>query len=157
MRQATFGSGEFIPERELELVREVWEAIQAKKLDQLDDLVDAAYEWDCVAERPGIQVVRGREAVKAFIETWPKGWDEYRLWSEHLIECDHHILQFVHLRARREDPPGRLDQPAALLHTLTEGRLLRTEVYFHRGDALEAVGLPEAGGGGDGKKPSSSL
>ena len=133
-----------IPERELELVRKVWEGIQTKKLDQLDDLVDLAYEWDCVAERPGTQVKRGREAVKAFIETWSEGWDEYRMCCERLIDCDDHVLQFVRLRARRSGDRGaQLDQPAALLHTLAEGKLLKTGAYFHRDDALEAVGLSD--------------
>ena len=111
-----------IPEAELKLVRKVWEGIRTRKLDQLDDLVDAAYEWDRAAERPGTQGERGREAVKAFIETWSDGWDEYRLSSEQLIECDHRILQLVRLRAHRAGERAiRLDQPGALVHTLVGG------------------------------------
>lgn len=134
----------FIPEAELELVRKVWTAIQTRKLDQLDDLVDAAYEWDAVAECPGTQVQRGREAVKAFIESWPEGWDEYRVSSEQLIECDGRIVQLVRLRAHRSGERAmRLDQPGALVHTLAEGKLQKTEAYWHRGDAFKAVGLSD--------------
>lgn len=139
------------PEPELELVRRAWESIQTKQLEQLDDLVDGAYEWDCAAEHPGVQVHRGREAVKAHIATWPEGWDEYSLWSEELIECEHGILQLVHLRAfrqdrggaRREDRGAEIDQPAAFFHTLAEGRLLKTDVYWHRRDALAVAGLSD--------------
>lgn len=131
-----------MPQREVELVRRFWEIVRTNELDQLDDLVDPAYQWDCAAERPGVQVRRGREEVKAFIRAWADGWDEYCISSEGLIDVDQRVLHFVHLRARREGNRGvRVEQPAALVHTLAEGKLVRTEGYFNRADALKAVCL----------------
>jgi ketosteroid isomerase-like protein len=112
-----------------------------------DDVVDRfalpEYEWHSAEGVPGGGAHRGREAVKSFVREYLGSWRSYSLEEEQLVEVGDRVLALVHVRAEGKASGVVLDVEVAYVHTLRDGRLLRTDVFFDRQSAFEAVGLKE--------------
>jgi uncharacterized protein len=109
----------------------------------LDRFALPEYEWHSAEGVPGAGVYRGREAVKGYVREFLASWRSYSLEEERIVEVGDRVLALVHVRAEGKASGVVLDVAVAYLHTLRDGKLARTEVFFDRREALEAVGLSE--------------
>jgi ketosteroid isomerase-like protein len=101
-------------------------------------------EWRTAAEDPDAAIHRGREAFRRYLQQWMDSFDGLRADIEEYIDAgDDQVFTWVRWTGRGHVSGVDADWHLAVVYTLRDGRVVRGEEYFHRAEALEAVGLSE--------------
>jgi ketosteroid isomerase-like protein len=89
-------------------------------------------------------VIRGLEARMDFQRRWRAEWGEFRFLPEELVDLgDERILVVGRMTGSGLSSGAGVDNDWAYLVTISAGRVTREQVFLDRGQALDAVGLPE--------------
>lgn len=105
---------------------------------------DDQWEMRMPAEYPeGEQVFRGPAGFARFTAITREAWGRWRFEAERFFDLGDRVLVFVRVVAQGEASGVPVVLETAHVQTLHDGRIVRTEVYRKRPDALEAVGLRE--------------
>ena len=93
----------------------------------------------------GLEGTRGREARIRFQQRWIADWGEFRFEPAEIIDLgDGRRLMWVgRVRGTGLSSGVPIDRECAVLLTLSDGWVLREEVYFEHAPALAAAGLSE--------------
>ena len=103
---------------------------------------DDQWEMRMPAEYPeGDQVFRGPAGFAQFTAMTREAWASWRFEVERFFDLGDRVLVFVLVVAQGEASGVPVALETAHVQTLQDGRIVRTEVYRKRPDALEAVGL----------------
>jgi ketosteroid isomerase-like protein len=83
----------------------------------------------------------GLDAIRDNFEHWKGAWEELEVTVEELIDAGDRVFVTAHHRGRGRGSgvQGRL----YTVYTLRDGKVLRTDEYADRAEALEAAGLQE--------------
>jgi ketosteroid isomerase-like protein len=131
-----------VSEENLEIVRLLYRAMDARDLEAIAELVHPDAEW-IPDSRVGEGPVRGRENVIRFFADRAEMFDGIRTELERFWETDDKVLVFVRLTGRGRASGARFDVRIGHLWTLRDGAVVRGEGYGDRTEALEAAGLKE--------------
>jgi ketosteroid isomerase-like protein len=94
------------------------------------------------AEDPSRPVFYGVEGFVSSFRDWLSAWESWVVTATDFIEADEsRVLVMLDVRARSKTHQSRCPSRAPNLLTLRDGRLARPELFFERGQALEAAGL----------------
>jgi len=86
----------------------------------------------------------GIDAIRDNFEHWKGAWDELEVEVEDVIEVgEDRVLLTAHHRGRGRGSGIEVDTRLYSIYTLREGKVLRTDEYADRAEALEAAGLEE--------------
>jgi ketosteroid isomerase-like protein len=127
----------------VEIVRAFVEAFNARDMEALLELCDPEVEVDWSRSR-GLEarVYVGREAVRAFFNTFSQTFDRVIVSPDEFIECGEHVV--VPNRGHFWGRDGvKVEARSVLVWTLRKGRVVEHRLYQERAEALEAVGLSE--------------
>ena len=129
-------------EENVEIVRRLYEAMNAGELEATSELIHPDAEW-IPDSRVGEGPVRGRENVIRFFTDRAEMFDEFRTEPERFWETGDKILVFVRVTGRGGASGAEFDIRIGHLWTLRDGVVVRGEGYGNRDEALEAAGLRE--------------
>jgi ketosteroid isomerase-like protein len=128
----------------VELTRSAFDAFNRGDLDAVTGLHHPAIEWQTTTEDPDAAVHQGRDAVRRYIEQWVESFPGLRTEVE---ECFEVSEDRVFMTSRWIGQGGASGVPMewrlSLIFTFQDEMVIRTEEYFDRMEALEAVGLSE--------------
>jgi ketosteroid isomerase-like protein len=104
---------------------------------------DTELEWRTVAEVPGPQLMRGRDAVIEAFRGLLHEFPDWRVEPQEFIEAGGAILvrNIALATGRHSGVPIR--QEFTQIWTFDDARPIRVREYLDHADALEAVGLSE--------------
>ncbi len=85
----------------------------------------------------------GREGVRAAYLDWLAPWATYRVEIEEAIDLGDRVLLLNRGFGRREGSQAEVENAAAALWTVRDGKIARADFYADRAEALKAVGLAE--------------
>jgi ketosteroid isomerase-like protein len=89
-------------------------------------------------------VVRGPDGLRSWFLEIDQQFEEWRAQIAEVREVGRDrllVLGEIHLRGRESEV--EFDQPMAWLMDFRDGRVLRLQLFTHRSEALEAIGLRE--------------
>jgi uncharacterized protein len=129
-------------EENLELIRRLYRAMDARDVEAAAELADPALEW-IPDRRVGEGPVRGREQVIRFFEDRAAMFGEIRTEIERLWDSGDKVLAFIRLMGVGRSSGAGFDVRIAHLWTISDGRVIRGEGYGDRDEALEAAGVSE--------------
>jgi hypothetical protein len=93
------------------------------------------------ASRP---VVHGLDGFVSGFGDWLSAWETWVVTPTDFIDVDENrVLVILDVRARSKTHQVEMPVEGANLLTIEDGRLARIELFFDRGQALEAAGLSE--------------
>ena len=128
----------------VEIVRRGAEVFNADLDRWVSEFFAPDIEWRTAAEDPDAAVHRGREAFRRYLQQWMDSFDGLHADVEEYIDSgDEQVFTWVRWTGRGRASGVDADWHLAVIYTLRDGRVVRGEEYFHRADALEAVGLSE--------------
>ena len=109
------------------------------------ELIDPEIEWQGPREFPDLaETVHGYEGIARYAAKIAEAFNGYRMVPERFIDAGDHVVVFARERGRGKGSGAEVQtQLTAHLWTLKNGKALRMQSYWDRGDALEAVGLRE--------------
>jgi ketosteroid isomerase-like protein len=93
---------------------------------------------------PDRKTIRGREAMRTWLESWGKLWHEPRMdVVDTAAPTETTVVVLIRFsgRARRSEIP--LDASYLVIVTMVDGRISRVKLRAYNGEDLEAVGLSE--------------
>jgi ketosteroid isomerase-like protein len=109
----------------------------------LSDIYDSDAEWVAAREDPDSATHRGLEAIRRYFAQWTGTFESVDLRAEELIDAGEKVFAWIRFSGHGTTSgiPAELEQ--AQVWTFQDGKVLRVEEFFDRGEALEAVGLRE--------------
>jgi ketosteroid isomerase-like protein len=96
------------------------------------ELPDFAGEW------------HGLEGLKKATVEYLNVWEDYRFEVERFVDLGDRVLVLEVQTARGRRSGAVTSQEVGTLLTLRDGKIVRWEYYWNRGEALQAAGVSEA-------------
>ena len=108
------------------------------------EAVSEELEWIPAAEMAEQRSFRGRDDFVDFMRGWTEDFEEYSVDLERLIDAgNHRVVGLFHQTATGRGSGVPVRQDYAMVYELTDGQLVRMQIYLDRDAALEAAGLSE--------------
>ena len=127
----------------VEIVRRGWAAYEG------GDINAAIADMDpnmvtCVAESvPVAGTYHGPEGFLQLTLDWAESFDELEISSKEFIDAGDQVLVRALHRSRGAQSGVPVETDIYYVFTIRAGRVVRTDVFYERNPALEAVGLRE--------------
>jgi ketosteroid isomerase-like protein len=128
----------------VEVVREVWSAYNARDFDRSLD----CFAEDCLVEDvpdlPDRATYKGKEGVRERTRHFRKTWGDWVWEPEEFIDAgDDVVVAMVVMRAHGSGSGAPIEAQAAFVYEVRDGRIVRDRAFTSRSQALEAAGLSE--------------
>ena len=136
--------------RNVEIVREVFEAHGRRDWDDVYELYSPDIEWD-----GGILwgdwgeggVARGRDGLREAWRRWIEAFEFARFEAHDHVDVGDDVLIRVRMHARGRGSGLETDQVLALVWTVADGLVVRVRAYTELEEARAAVGLGKSSSG----------
>jgi uncharacterized protein len=123
----------------VEIVRDAMDAMKRGDARAMDGLAHADYEFQTTAALPNAGVYRGLEAVMSFSREFDDTWEKFAIEEQQVRDHDDTVVILGRVKAKGKASGVALETPVAYVHTLRDGKLARTRVFFDHADAIEAA------------------
>jgi len=131
-------------ERNLEIVRQVYECVDQRRWDRLAELLDPSVaQYGTVGGLEEGTVVHGAREITQMYESEADAWDRQRIEPERLIDAGDRVVVFQREYQRGRHSGLELVVETAAVIDLRGGRVVRMQGYMDRAAALRAVGLSD--------------
>ena len=129
----------------VELVRATWEAWERGDTNGVLSFVDPEVEWLTAIDR-GLgragSLYHGHEGMRELWNLWRSEFDDFSIQADEIRDLgDERILSLAHWQFRGRASGILVESQLALLMTLRDGKIVRSEDYLSHQEALEDVGL----------------
>jgi len=129
----------------VEIVRRVAEAWQSDDLEGFLCLLDPEIEWLTAIER-GLgsagSVFHGHEGVRELWNLWRTEFEDVWIETGEVRDLGgERVLRLAHIRFRGPGSGIAVESQLALLMTICDGKIVRSEDYLSHKEAREDVGL----------------
>ncbi len=104
---------------------------------------EAIFDPDVVINPTEEGPSHGLDAIRDNIEQWKDAWEELEVTTEEFIDAGDRVLVTAHHRGRGRGSGIEVDTRFYLVYSLRNGKVVRSDEYADRADALNAAGLPE--------------
>lgn len=83
----------------------------------------------------------GMDGMIAGWQDWLVPWERYEVRIDELVDAGERVVALATLSGRTRHDRVELQQPAAAVVTVVDGRITRVEFHLDQREALEAAGL----------------
>jgi ketosteroid isomerase-like protein len=132
-----------MPERNVELIRRVVEALSVQDVDVLSGFCDPSVDLNSTFAAVGGAVYHGHEGLRMWRRDLAEAWGEIRNEPEAYFDLGEHTLVFYVLRARGRHSGAEVAMLAALVARWRDGLIVYMKSYSNREDALCDLGVSE--------------
>ena len=129
----------------VEIVRQIVEAINRRDADAFVTTVSPDVEWeDAVFWTEGSRTFRGRAGVRDWLNQILEPWESFHVEADEVIDVgdDRFVVGFG-FTARGKESGVETQLRFWAMCWVADGRITRREVFRARAEAIEAAGLSE--------------
>jgi ketosteroid isomerase-like protein len=105
-------------------------------LDMLDEGIEV-HDHDT----PDQGEYRGRAGVERWLRDWGDAWAEWSSEPEEFIDADDAVIVVIRMHAKGLGSGVELDRQDALVYRFRDDKIVRTDYYNSKVQALEAAGV----------------
>jgi ketosteroid isomerase-like protein len=128
----------------IELVRELLEAVNRRDAEGMIERIHPDYEFVPIMAALEGRVYRGADGVRQWIVEMTDHWEYFVCCPLEYHDLNDRVIAFGHWRARGRASGVEVDgQPATWLAWILEGQLHRWRTFTDRKEALKAAGVTE--------------
>ena len=131
----------------VEIVQQVFDAVERRDSQAALALYDADFEWDFSrvpwGEVAGSGVYHGRDALPRVYRDWHSAWENYEEKLEELIDAGESVISVLTARGRGRASGAEIEMTTVGVWTVRDGKVVQSVWFPTRAEALEAVGLRE--------------
>jgi ketosteroid isomerase-like protein len=128
-----------MPPGNVELVREIIDALNRGDVDAMLARMDPDFEWRPLEDSPVSPTYRGHEHVRRYVEDWLSTLDNLRLELGEPSAVGDHVVVVVEGHGRGHASGVELYSRFCQVWTLRRGRAVRMEEYATRDQGLAAL------------------
>ena len=131
-------------EENVDLLRRALEAFPRGEMEEMLSYMDPEGEFhSAIVGGAEGNVYRGHDGFRRWYADSFESFEELRNeWSE-FRDLGDRVLALGHVKARARESGVELDSPLGFLVTVRDGKVVRSEGFLSRAEALEAAGLRE--------------
>jgi uncharacterized protein len=129
--------------RNVEVVRELYEAFNEGALDSVLEAANPDLEFDASDRLPDEGVMRDREAYRRFLERTFETWAQFRVQVDELVDAGDAVVALGRTAGVGQVSRATVEERTAHVIWLRDGRPYRLKVFVDRDEALRAAGLLE--------------
>jgi ketosteroid isomerase-like protein len=132
-------------QQNIELSRELVEAVAQKDADGLVELTDPEVEWHSFFAQLGEGgVYRGHEGIRRYMSDLMDAWEVWRFFEHGVLAVDDLVLMMGHFEYRgRDSGIETISPPAGVLVKFRDGRAVFMRSWRDPARALEAAARQE--------------
>jgi ketosteroid isomerase-like protein len=130
-----------MPARNIEIVRQGYDAWNRGDMAAVLELVDPSFEWHEASEVPGGVHVYTREQFQSYLISLARHWETFRFETRELREAGDLVLADVLERARGRASGVEVTQRFVHVWTMRNQRACRMRAYLDKREAMRAAGL----------------
>jgi ketosteroid isomerase-like protein len=128
----------------VEVVKTLFAAFADRDFETAAEVLDASVEIrPAIVGGPEGVVHRGPDGMRRFWADVDAAWGQFRIAPEEFRELDGGVLVVGRALARGRESGIALDQGAAWIAEVREGRIVKFQSFSNRAEALEAAGLSD--------------
>jgi ketosteroid isomerase-like protein len=127
----------------VELVKRLLDAFNAKDLDRFTGLTTPDFEWSPSMVAIEGEVFVGRAGIEAYFGRMTDGWDSFRVEDGVLRDLGSRVLWSGRLEGRGRISGAPVSAPLDILYELRDGKISSMRSFLDHDDALKAAGLDE--------------
>jgi uncharacterized protein len=136
-------------ETNLEVARRGYEAFRRGDFSWIVEQMSPEIVWHDASEIPGARRHAGIDDVRAFLESFPRIWEEPRFEPEQLHQAGDTVVALVRFTGRGRNSGAEVSRELAHLFEFSDGKVVRVVTYFDREQALLALEDARAGSKAD--------
>jgi uncharacterized protein len=129
--------------RNVEVVRELYEAFNEGALDSVLEAANPDLEFDASDRLPDEGVMRDREAYRRFLERTFETWAQFRVQVDELVDAGDAVVALGRTAGVGKASRAAVEERMAHVIWFRDGRPYRLKVFVDRDEALRAAGLLE--------------
>jgi ketosteroid isomerase-like protein len=126
----------------VETLRALFDAFARGDIEAWDSLVDQDVEFIPEADWPEAEI-RGKDAVRDFLVTVEEPWEPGAYEVDEITESGDQVVGRMTRTLRGKASGIQVDYDYWIVATFRKGKLLRTQWFSDRRQALEAAGLSD--------------
>jgi uncharacterized protein len=131
-----------VSQQNVEIVRRAFEAYARGDVPAM--LKDAHPEQIIYRADPDGATYHGREGLMQAIAEWVEDFDEFTATAREFIDAnDHQVVVRVHQKAVGAQSGAPTEADFWFVHTLSDARITRLDMFASKAQAFEAAGLGE--------------
>jgi ketosteroid isomerase-like protein len=128
-------------EREVSVVRRMFEAWSANDPDPALELVDEEIEWHPAQDEPETGTLHGKEALQGMMLKWLTAFDELRVEPFEFIDAGDAVVIPLQLTGKLPDSGVEVSNEETMVFWLRGGKVVEVREYRTKPEALDAAGL----------------
>jgi|SRR5262245_4404493 len=132
-----------MPEENVEIVRRIHEALNARDEETLMELLDPEIVWVQNPNAPDPHTLRGHDGVRELGAMLDDAFEDVRLDVDRFLDGGEMVVALGQMRARGKGSGVEIREARAWVWTLRNGRVIRHETVADHAEALRAAGLSE--------------
>jgi ketosteroid isomerase-like protein len=105
--------------------------------DMLDERIEI-HDHDA----PDQGAYRGHAGVERWLRDWGEAWAEWSIETEEFIDAGDAVIVVIRMHAKGMGSGVELDRQDALVYRFRDDKIVRTDYYNSKEQALEAAGVP---------------
>jgi ketosteroid isomerase-like protein len=131
----------------VEIVRQVYDAVARRDTESVLALYDSDVEWDAsrgtpLGELTGQSVYRGHEGLRRWFREWYEAWEHLEDHCQELIDAGEQVISVSTIRAIGRVSGLKVEWSERVgVWSVRDGKVVRVVWFPSREEALEAVGL----------------
>jgi ketosteroid isomerase-like protein len=133
-----------MPRENVEIVRELWEAVNRRDVESFITHLDPDFEFRSpIIGRAEGTVHRGHDGARGWIASSTESFEEISFEATDFRDLGDRVLALGLTRARGRGSGLELDSPTGWLCTVRDGKVVKIDGFLSRAEALKAAGLSE--------------
>src|SRR5215210_4374476 len=121
-----------VSERDTEILKRFYEALNAENFDAVMDVCDRQVEVYLSPEVVSAVAPRGHRDVSAYLREFMGSWHMYRPEPEDFVDAGTQVVALVHLRARGKGSRFEIDEEIADVFEVDQGKISKLRLYMDR-------------------------
>jgi uncharacterized protein len=136
-------SGRAMSRENLDAVKRLQVAFNARDLDGFSDQTTADFEWSPSMVAIEGEVFLGRAGIEDYFARMIEGWDWFRIEDGDFEDHGDRVVWSGMLEGRGRISGVPVSAPLDIVYDVREGKVARMRSFLDREAALEAMGLEE--------------
>ena len=125
----------------VEAMRASIEAFNRRDIEGWVRFAAPDFEWRDMMQVPDADPSMGDDALRRWMDDFLAIWEEFHVEIEELIDAGDKVVALTHVDGLGKSSGLALDGDFFYVTTFRDGKMVRTEAYPERAEALQAAGL----------------
>ena len=131
-------------QKNVEIAKRVWEAVERSDTDAIFALFDPDIVWDqSTLPSPTAGIYHGHHGVRQLFQNWLETFETFEMHPETFIDAGQTVVVGIQIGGRGKASGAAVEMRRWNVYRIQNGLVVRIDLFETKAEALEAAGLQE--------------